>query len=228
MTGAELSYVTGKDASAISRAKKKGSIIRPFNLVVSDSLPTVKDKKALHEQLKLENETWHIIKGSDDQFKVSNYGRFKRVYKIGEKFLLPVLRKQCGNMVVKVKFKGVYKSYRVKDIVAAHFLRKPQPNEVLRHANGIKTDDFAGNLQWIDRKKPGEITGAKSKGKPVVKVDESGEVLEEYRSAREAARKEPYSRQTITDYCNRVTENSYGDVFMWLEDYEKEYGEILD
>lgn len=221
MTGAELSAITGKDHSSISRAKKVKSIIQPFNIVLFDVEPNLQEKKTYYEKLILTGEAWMFVEGSDHQFKISNYGRFKRIYKSKEVVLLPYLRKQCGNMHIKVKFNGIYKQYRVKDLVAAHFLRKPRANEVLYHSNGIKTDDFAGNLQWIDRKKLGTKTGGKSKSKAVVKVNtETMEIVDEWRSTREAARNTPYSYQSISNYCNKVVKNMYGDVFMWLEDYE--------
>lgn len=223
----EISDMINRTISNVSRSAKRGSIIKGLNIVIFKNEPTLEERRSKYYELKLENEVWHTIKGSNEQFKISNYGRIKRVYKNGEKFLLPVIRKQCGNMVVKVRYLGIYKSYRVKDLVAAHFLRKPKPHEVLVHSNGIKTDDSAANLKWMDRKKVGQKTGAKSKSKEVVKLNpQTLEVLEEYRSSREAGRMTPYSYQAICDYCNGKHKNHYGDLFMWREEYEDMYGEV--
>ena len=224
----EIAEIVGVTISSISHARSRKAIIKRLNWAIYREEPTLKERREMYAKLTFEDEVWHIIKGSDDRFLISNYGRVKRIYKAGEKFLMPSIRKQCGNMVVKVRFNGVYKSYRVKDLVAAHFLRKPKPGEVLFHSNRIKTDDSAANLKWVDKKKLGQLTGGISKSKEVVQVDpETYEVIAEFRSTRETARMTPYSYQTISNYCNGKNENHYGDLFMWREDYEKAFGDIL-
>lgn len=98
---------------------------------------------------------------------------------------------------------GKRKEERVHKLVGETFLRKPKPNEVLRRINGIKTDVFVGNLEWVDKYKLGELTGPHSRRKPVVKVNADGEEIEFYSSAREAARRNFMSYQTVMDYCNK-------------------------
>lgn len=228
MTVHEIAERFEKKQPTISYYAKKGSIIKGLNVAIFKNEPTVEERRAKYSEIKLHNEVWHVMKGSDGQFRISNYGRIKRIYKKSEKFMLPAIRKRCGNLVVKCWFNGEYKSYRVKDLVAAHFLRKPKDNEVLYFSNGIKTDCYAGNLKWIDRSKLGRKTGAISRSKEVVQLDpDTLKVIAEYRSARETARNTPYSYQSISDYCNGVRENQYGHLFMWREDYEELYGEVV-
>lgn len=228
MTVYEIAERFEKKQPTISYYAKKGSIIKGLNVAIFKNKPTIEEKREIYSKLEFKDELWHVIRGSDGRFKISNYGRIKRIYKKSEKFMLPVIRKQCGNLVVKCWFNGEYKSYRVKDLVAAHFLRKPKSNEVLHHANGIKTDCYAGNLKWIDRSKLGRKTGAISRSKEVVQLDpDTLEVIAEYRSTRETARKTPYSYQSISDYCNGKRENQYGHLFMWRDEYEKLYGEVV-
>lgn len=113
---------------------------------------------------------------------------------------------------------GKRKEERVHRLVAETFLRKPKQNEVLRRINGIKTDVFIGNLEWIDRHKLGELTGPHSRRKPVVKANTDGEELECYTSAREAARQNYMSYQTVMDYCNKKNKKKVapdGYVYKW-------------
>lgn len=224
----DIAEMLNRTPSAISKSAKNGAIIKNLNIAIFRNEPTIEEKRDRYSKVKLHNEVWLEVKGSNSQFKISNYGRFKRVYKKHQKFLLPFLHRQKGEMYVKVRFNSVYKQYRVKDLVAAHFLRKPKSNEVLYHANGIKTDCYAGNLKWIDRSKLAKKTGGLSRSKEVVQLDpDTLEVIAEYRSTRETARKTPYSYQSISDYCNGKRENQYGHLFMWREDYEREYGEVV-
>ncbi|NLY79014.1 MAG: hypothetical protein GX072_03655 [Lysinibacillus sp.] len=224
----DIAEMLGRTPSNVSKSAQRGAIVKNLNIVIFKNEPTVEERRAKYSEIKLHNEVWHVMKGSDGQFKISNYGRFKRVYKKHQKFLLPFLHRQKGEMYVKVRFNSVYKQYRVKDLVAAHFLREPKPNEVLYFSNGIKTDCYAGNLKWIDRSKLAKKTGGLSRSKEVVQLDpDTLEVIAEYRSTRETARKTPYSYQSISDYCNGKRENQYGHLFMWRDEYEKLYGEVV-
>lgn len=174
--------------------------------------------------MKYPDEYWKIIQGSNEQYKISNYGRVKRIYKNGkEKFLLPFQRKGKGNLFVKARWKEKYGEHKVSHVVAKHFIRPIQPNERVIHKNGIITDDYAGNLQIVSLQEMGKRTGYKSKSKPVVLLDPvTMEVIEEYRSAREAGRKTHFSYQAVLDRCNkRFPYKNDPFLFMFADDYEK-------
>lgn len=217
----DISEIAGVHISAVSRAGSSGTMLQSAKCFIFKNKPSAKEKLSRYEKLVLEEEYWLNVKGSDESYKISNYGRFKRIIKDKEKFLLPYFRR--GHMSVKIKFDCIYKEWRVDKLVAVHFLEDAgQPGEVLYHKNGIKTDDYANNLAWISREKLGKLTGAKANSKAVVLVDkETMEIIDEYKSSREAARKLPYSHQSILDYCHGKLENKYGDLFMFSECYEE-------
>lgn len=64
-----------------------------------------------------------------------------------------------------------------------------------------------------------KLTGdGKSRRQPVAKIDCNGEVVEVYSSAREAARKNYMSYQTIIDRCNRKCKSTFapdGYAYAW-------------
>lgn len=58
--------------------------------------------------------------------------------------------------MAKVRINGKYDQYKISIIVGKHFVGDPKPGEVLRHKSGVRTDNFAGNLEWINRQKLGK------------------------------------------------------------------------
>ncbi|MFP3470796.1 NUMOD4 domain-containing protein, partial [Micrococcus sp. SIMBA_144] len=142
---------------------------------------TTQQRKEWYSKEEFENEVWKPVIGSNEKFLISSYGRFQRVYKDGPKFLLPFMNGK-GYMEIKVMYRGLYKSYKISNLVGTHFIGAPKENEVLRHKNGIKTDDYVGNLEYKDRIQVSKYTGPLSRSKPVVKLDpETKEIIGEYR-----------------------------------------------
>lgn len=218
-----LTELTGKNEAYLRSVKSKKMKVANINCYVTDERVTLKQRRSWYEKEKYLNEYWKPIEGSGGMFLISCYGRFKRVYKNHEKLLLPFLKKKGGYLQIKITFKGLYKDYKISKLVAYHFVGKPKPNEVIRHKNGILTDDFAGNLEYITKSELGKKTGYKAKSKPVVQLDpETFEVLNEYRSAREAGRENFISYQAVLDNCNHKTKVCCGDfLFLFMDEYEQ-------
>lgn len=95
---------------------------------IIDENTSKKQLKEFYSKEVFKDEIWKTIEGSEGQFIISNYGRFKRIYKsIPEgNFLLPyyVPTRNCNKnkQFIKVKFKGKYKEYAVARLVAYHFV----------------------------------------------------------------------------------------------------------
>jgi len=220
MSLSELKQLTGKSGEYIATTKTRRGKLRDIGCYILPQDVTAKERHALYAKETFPDEAWKVIEGSEN-FKVSNYGRFIRIYKKGDKVLLPFLRKNNGSMYVKVKFNGIYGQYKVSHLVAHHFIGKREKGKVVRHKNGIKTDDFSGNLEYIGRQKLGKMTGYSSKSKPVVQLGKTGEVINEFRSAREAGRQCFVSYQTVLDYCHGLRKRETELFFMFESDYER-------
>jgi hypothetical protein len=220
--------LTGMKRSHLATNKAKKSKITKINCYLTDNEVTLKQRKIWYELQSYHNETWKTIHGSNGRFLVSNYGRFKRVYKKHTGYLLPFLRKESGYLQIKVMFNGKYGTYKISNLVALHFVGGPKPGEVVFHKNGIITDDFSGNLEYISKSSLGKKTGFKSKSKAVVQLDiHTLDVLEEYRSAREAGRKNYISYQAVLDNCNHKTKVCCGNfLFMFADEYEEIEGAV--
>lgn len=89
-----LMELTGMAKGSLMTSRSKGRKIRSINCYLAKDDLTVQQRREWYEKEKYNNETWKTIKGSDDTFLISNYGRFKRIGKKKMWFLLPILKKE--------------------------------------------------------------------------------------------------------------------------------------
>ncbi len=159
-------------------------------------------------------EYWTSVPGSN-KYQVSNYGNFRRIIKDRIKSIFPYLKKEKW-LFVKVDFNGLYKEYQVHKIVASVFLDKPTNSDmVLYHKNGIITDNYAGNLEWITRSHLGKKTGGQnSRCIPVIQFDiKTGEIINFYKSISAAARDNYIHKETISQVIRGQLKTAAG--FGW-------------
>ena len=213
----ELQGITGLGSSSFSKAKSKRRKIKSINCYITEGVASLDDRREWYAAEKYPDEAWLEVQETKAKYIVSNYGRVKKIYKTSERFLLPYQRKGKGNLWVKIDGKEL----KVGHLVAAHFIREIIPGESVIRKNGIVIDDYVGNLEIVSRKELGVRTGFKSKSKEVVQLDaETLDVVNEYRSAREAGRNYFMSYQAILDRCNGIYKQSDGFIWMFAKDYE--------
>ena len=170
-------------------------------------------------------DTWKDIPGYGGKYQADREGNFRRVYQSGKVRAMTPYRKKTQNnqrLVVKLSKDGKSKEEVVLNVMARTFLGIAPRGCVPYHKNGCQTENHINNIAYISRKKLGEITGAKSRRKTVVKIDADGQIVEFYTSAREAARKNYMSYQTVIDRCNRKCKSAFapdGYAYAW-EDSE--------
>ena len=180
---------------------------------------------------------WKDIQGFNGRYQVSYSGLIRRVYKSGKTKILAQFKKAGKARAVYrdrlfvhlTDDKGKDYAIMVHQIVAKHFLGKPKPGQVPYHKNGCVMDNWASNLEYIDKKKLGQLTGASSSRQPVVKIDSEGEIIDCYSSAREAGRQNFMSYQTIIDRCNGKCKRAFapdGFEYAW-EDKQKSINQAI-
>jgi len=134
-----------------------------------------------------------------------------------KKIIQPTLKN--GILIIRLTGEnGIRKEERVHKLVGKTFLPLPKTGQSLRHINGLRTDNFIGNLEYVSKKELGKLTGPSSRRKPVVKISIAGEELEFYSSAREAAKQNYMSYQTVTNYCNKKAKKKIapdGYIYKW-------------
>lgn len=170
-------------------------------------------------------ESWRDIPGYDGKYQVDMNGVVRRIYKsVKTRQMTPYHKKMSGSqrLVVKLTKDGKPKEEILMQLVARAFLGLPPPGYVPHHKNGCQSDNYIQNIEYISRRELGKKTGKNSRRQPVVKIDETGEIVEVYSSAREAAKQNFMSYQTVIDRCNGKCKSAFapdGYAYAW-EDKE--------
>lgn len=171
------------------------------------------------------NETWKNIPGYGGKYQADREGNIRRVYSSGKTKLMTSFKKKMSGsqrLVVKLTKDGKGKDEILLQLIAKTFIGPCPLGCIPYHVNGCQGDNYVQNIRYIKRSDLGKLTGAKAKRQPVVKINSSGEMIEFYPSAREAAKKNYMSYQTIIDRCNGKCKSAYapdGFAYAW-EDSE--------
>lgn len=168
-------------------------------------------------------ESWKDVPGFNGKYQVDREGSIRRVYESGKtKEMHPYIKKSNSRMVVKLTQDGKSKEYIFAGIMAKTFLGPTPEGCVPYHRNGCQSDNYINNIAYISRKELGKKNGGKSRREPVAKIDANGEIVDVYSSAREAARMNFMSYQTVIDRCNGKCKSAFapdGFAYAW-EDSE--------
>lgn len=170
-------------------------------------------------------EKWRDIPGYGGKYQANTEGDIRRVYPSGKTRLMTAYKKRMKGsqrMIVKLTCDGKSKEVVAMQVIARTFLGECPEGYVPYHKNGVQSDNYANNIAYVRKSELGRMTGGKSRRKPVVKIDSSGEIIECYPSAREAARKNYLSYQTVIDRCDGKCRSAFapdGYAYAW-EDRE--------
>lgn len=157
---------------------------------------------------------WRNIPGYGGKYRASKAGYIQRVFPSGLVRDMTPYRKQSkilrNRLFVKLTINGKPKEVAILKIMAETWHNNKDKSLVPYHKNGIVTDNHADNIGFINRSELGKMTGhMANKRKCVFKVDKDGNEIEVYRSAREAARENNMSYQTVLDRCHNKVKNPF-------------------
>ena len=167
-----------------------------------------------YDQLDNGKNWWRDIEGYGGKYRVNRIGEVQRVLKNGLVRDMQPYRKKGktfrNRLFVKLTKDGKPKEVAMLKIMAETWHTNKGKGLVPYHKNGIVTDNRVDNIGFTTRKELGRITGHRAnKRKCVIKISQSGEEVEVYRSARQAAKENYVSYQTVLDRCHNKVKNPY-------------------
>lgn len=178
-------------------------------------------------------EIWKPIKGYEGWYEVSNLGRVRSLdrivtYSDGKNYSLKgkmLKMHYCGSGYLQfiLHKNGKTEHKYPHRLVAETFLPNPNNLPEVNHKDENKTNNCVDNLEWCDSKYNKNYGTAiqrmaEKKSKTVLKIDiNTNEVIEEYPSAMEAARKLNIYQGNISDCCRGKYKTAYGYKWKYKE-----------
>ena len=105
----------------------------------------------------MKGEVWKDIIGYEKNYKISNYGRIKSLRRLYEKTVWVKYRDECIkklliqniSVFVTLSKNAINTNFRIKDLVASHFLENPDNKTEVIHINGDYLNNRFDNLKYI-------------------------------------------------------------------------------
>ena len=168
---------------------------------------------------------WKPIPGFDGKYEASFFGKIRRIYQKSEPKIMSAYekknRKGSRYLVVKLTKDGKSKEVKLSKVIYETFKGPVPEGYSIIHKDDSYTNNEANNLIVLTKEELGKRTGYRSKHKPVLKCTADLIPVESYRSAREAARENYMSYQTIIDRCNGKVKSLLapdGYAYIWDND----------
>lgn len=146
---------------------------------------------------------WEEIPGYKFRYRISREGVIQRRLDNGSwrAIQTSLLRGSSRATVNLTLVNGKRRNVAVVMLMANAFMGGKTPGMWIVHRNGLRTDNRLENLEAVTPAEGGKRYGSSGRRKPVVKIDRNGEVVENYRSAAEAAKKNHVARSSVSARC---------------------------
>lgn len=154
-------------------------------------------------------EIWKDIPGYGGTYQASTEGRIRKIWPVSGKIsiLKPYVRNRrtrtnSNAMRVHIQAPDGRRVERTVIALVADTFFGSIPGGRAVHNIGVAADNSVSNIKIMTYEQIGRAYGAQSRRRPVVKIDENGEIIACYSSARAAARENYVSYTSVIDRCN--------------------------
>ncbi len=152
---------------------------------------------------------WVEIPGYKFCYRINEEGQVQRQLESGNwrDIKTSLLRGSSRATVNLTLANGKRRNVAVVLLMANAFMGGKTQGIWIVHRNGLRMDNRLENLEAVTPAEGGKRYGSSARRKPVVKIDRNGEVVETYRSAAEAAKKNHIGRSPVTARCRKEMPN---------------------
>ena len=177
------------------------------------------------EDVNTKSVEWKEIDCCDGRYLISNLGEIKDSHLGGrKKTYLTTLGYERVCILEEKKWRHRY----VHQLVALAFCEGYKEGLEVDHLDGDKTNNRSDNLEWVTRRENVQrswdrgdreyqrsiaYAAGKSRSKKVLQIDDSGEVVNEYKSGVEAAKASGVLQNSISLCCNGKRKSAGG--YQW-------------
>ena len=208
-----LAGMAGRTKEGLRYALKQRSKIRSLNCyLLEEDTPISVFRELLAKEVILD-EVWRDIPEADRGWQVSSYGRYRS--RVQERWVYRVPSRGVGSTssMIAIGFNGSRCMFRAQEWGVKLFIGEIPEGHIIYHKDGNKYKNHVDNLGFIKRRYLMLRQATVTQMKPIAQIDEeTGEILDEYKSITAAARANFTSGSVIRQ---SIKENRSAIGFIW-------------
>ena len=149
----------------------------------------------------MEKEIWKPVKGYEEYYEISSYGRLKRLARTWvsgihgnaknrrKETITQGNKNNYGYMSFDLCKDGKSKKTKIHRLVAQHHLPNPNNHKVVNHIDGDKSNNHVSNLEWCSHKTNNEHAYINKLRKPKLTNEEVIKIRRLYAEGKYSMRK---------------------------------------